>query len=336
MTAVAAAVVRELLISPTSNVISTHAEEHNTPRRAPSCRPPSRQHKKIRSPAFDRTQMEDQSRCVAGIRPPDPVFLDVTSTVHLHHESVAGQGPCMLLLHGMLSSRFQWMPNLVALSTRTRPTTLELWGHGRSPTPVSETDYSVEAYVDQFERVRKLSGASDVIMIGQSFGAGLAMHYAIQHPQRVRALIITNSISAFSSSSDDATRLSRERMVRKIEEGGADAIRALPMHPIHAKRLAHELKAQLVAAADAVDPVGVARSIRLTAPHASVAGLLDRVTCPLLLVNGQYETGFQKHRDFAAKAIARCVVADLPAGHAVNLEAAAAFDQAVLDFLSKT
>lgn len=240
----------------------------------------------------------------------------------------------MLLLHGMLSSRFQWMPNLSALSARTRPIALELWGHGWSPTPASERDYSVEAYVEQSERVRRLSGASEVIMVGQSFGAGLAMHYAIEHPRRVRSLIVTNSISAFSSSSDDAGRLARERMAKAIEEGGMDAIRALSMHPRYAKRLGPELKAQLVAAADAVDPVGVARSIRLTASQASVAGLLDRVTCPLLLINGQYETGFQKYRHIAVEAIPRCVVVDLPAGHAVNLEAAAAFDQAVLDFLS--
>ena len=54
----------------------------------------------------------------------------------LHHEATGGEGPCLLLLHGMLSSRFQWTPNLDALVAHTRPTLLELWGHGLSPTPV--------------------------------------------------------------------------------------------------------------------------------------------------------------------------------------------------------
>lgn len=242
----------------------------------------------------------------------------------------------MLLLHGMLSSRFQWAPNLAALSSRTRPVLLELWGHGRSPTPALDTDYSVEAYVAEFERIRVLMGVPEVLMAGQSFGAGLAMHYAIRHPQRVRALVITNSISAFNNPDEDGTRQARERMAREIEAGGAKAVRALPMHPRHAKRIPQDLKAQLVAAADAVDPVAVARSMRLTAPQSSVAGLLHHIACPVLLVNGRYEAGFQKYRDFAAAGIVRCEVADLPAGHAVNLEAATAFDQAVFDFLSKT
>ena len=242
----------------------------------------------------------------------------------------------MLLLHGMLSSRLQWAPNIAALSTRTRLVLLELWGHGRSPTPALDADYSVDAYVAEFERVRVLMGAADVIMAGQSFGAGLAMHYAIRHPQRVRALVITNSISAFNNPCDDGPRQARERMASEIEAGGAAAIRALPMHPRHAKRIPQDIKAQLVAAADAVDPVAVVRSIRLTAPQTSVARLLHHIACPVLLVNGRNEAGFQRYRNIAAAGIARCEVVDLLAGHAVNLEAAMAFDQAVLDFLSRT
>jgi pimeloyl-ACP methyl ester carboxylesterase len=242
----------------------------------------------------------------------------------------------MLLLHGMLSSRVQWTPNVAALSTRTRPILLELWGHGRSPTPAVDTDYSVEAYVAEFERIRVLIGASDVVMAGQSFGAGLAMHYAIRHPQRVRALVITNSISAFSNPRDEGLRHARERMASEIDANGETAIRALPIHPCNARRVPQDIKAQLVAAADAADPQAVARSIRLTAPQALVAGLMHRIACPVLLVNGRHETRFQRYRDIAAAGIARCEVADVAAGHAVNLEAPMAFDQAVLDFLSKS
>jgi pimeloyl-ACP methyl ester carboxylesterase len=257
------------------------------------------------------------------------------SPARLHHESAGGDGPYMLLLHGMLSSRLQWAPNLAALSTRSRPVLLELWGHGRSPTPALDADYSVEAYVAEFERIRALMGAPDVVMAGQSFGAGLAMHYAIRHPQRVRAVVITNSISAFNDPHDAALRQARERMAGEVEAGGLTAIRALPIHPRNAKRLPEDLREQLVAAADAVDPAAVARSIRLTAPQASVAGLMHRIVCPVLLVNGRHETRFQGYRDIVAAGIAHCEVADVPAGHAVNLEDAMAFDRAVLAFLSK-
>lgn len=182
----------------------------------------------------------------------------------------------------------------------------------------------------------RLMGVADVVMVGQSFGAGLAMHYAIRHPQRVRALVITKCISAFNNPCDDGPRQARERMASEIEAGGAAAIRSLPMHPRHAKRIPQDIKARPVAATDAVDPVAVVRSIRLTAPQTSVARLLHHIACPVLLVNGRNEAGFQRYRDIAAAGIARCEVVDLVAGHAVNLEAAMAFDQAVLDFLSRT
>ena len=56
---------------------------------------------------------------------------------------------------------------------------------------------------------------------------------------------------------------------------------------------------------------------------------------PTLIVNGRYEKSFQPDRAFALATIPGLEVVDLDAGHSVNIEAAAGFDAAVIDFASR-
>jgi 2-succinyl-6-hydroxy-2,4-cyclohexadiene-1-carboxylate synthase len=55
--------------------------------------------------------------------------------MQLYYDIHDGTGPYVLMVHGFLSSRAQWRPNLAALACVTRPVVLELWGHARSPAP---------------------------------------------------------------------------------------------------------------------------------------------------------------------------------------------------------
>ena len=60
----------------------------------------------------------------------------------LYYEVHDGDGPHLLLVHGILCSRALWMPNLEALSTVARPVVVELFGHGRSPSPEDADAYT--------------------------------------------------------------------------------------------------------------------------------------------------------------------------------------------------
>ena len=72
----------------------------------------------------------------------------------LYYEVRGTGGPFLLLVHGLLSSRSQWIPNVEALSKFCRPVMVELFGHGRSPTPEDPQLYSPDYYVLEFERIR--------------------------------------------------------------------------------------------------------------------------------------------------------------------------------------
>ncbi|PON15417.1 hypothetical protein C2W62_23895 [Candidatus Entotheonella serta] len=62
-----------------------------------------------------------------------------------HYDIHDGTGPYLLMVHGFLSSRSQWKLNLDALCQVSRPVVVELWGHGRSPSPDDPHCYHSDA-----------------------------------------------------------------------------------------------------------------------------------------------------------------------------------------------
>jgi 2-succinyl-6-hydroxy-2,4-cyclohexadiene-1-carboxylate synthase len=242
-----------------------------------------------------------------------------------------GRGPFMLLVHGFLSSRAQWMLNLEALSEVCQPIVLELYGHGRSPAPAEPAAYTVSAYLAAFEAIREKVGTERWFVCGQSFGGGLTIRYALAHRDRLHGLIFTNSVSALS-------RLEPEEMERRatlIEQGGRAGLESMRIHPRHARRLPAEVKAELVADAALIAPEGIAHSIRVTRTDLYAGDELHQLALPVLLVNGRGEAAFQPLRDKAAAEIPNCRVADLDGGHSVNIDAAEGFNRAVAAFVSE-
>jgi pimeloyl-ACP methyl ester carboxylesterase len=245
---------------------------------------------------------------------------------HLHFEIDAdGRRPVLLLLHGFLSSNLQWDPNRDRLREHFRLTGTELWGHGKSPAPRASERYRVESYVAELERIRVELGVERWLVCGQSFGAGITIRYALAHPERVRGLILTNSRSALNDVGHDA----REN---GLEAWQALDRRVLPYHPCHARRLPSDLRGRMEAAADAIPAYALWQGTATTARDLSCRRLGAQLQVPTLLVNGRYDRRFQSDRDFALETIPDLEVVDLDAGHAVNIEAAAAFDRAVIDF----
>lgn len=245
-----------------------------------------------------------------------------------------GTGPYLLLVHGFLSSRAQWMHNIEALKSVCRPVVLELYGHGRSPAPVEPEHYVPSHYTLLFEKIRESLGANRWFVLGYSLGAGLTIRYSLNHPDRVLGSMFTNSMSAFSP--EAASREYRddpEHLVAHYESGGHAALEEIYVHPKHAKRLDHDIKSALLSDCEMVSPAGVARTIAYTNGYASVRNDLHANQVPSMLLHGVYEKRFHEHRDFVAENMPNLRVQPVNAGHAVNAEAANEFNEAVMNFV---
>jgi len=252
----------------------------------------------------------------------------------LHYDVHDGDGPYVLLVHGFLSSRAQWTPNIAALSTIARPVVVELLGHARSPSPDDPAAYTPDGYVRAFERIREDLRAERWFICGQSLGAALTLRYTLEHPARAIAQVFTNSTSALAEDGWGAQiRPAMEAQGARLEEQGRGVIDAHPLNPARSKRLATELRAEFEHDVAMHSPHGLAMTGLHTIPTSSVRGRIGENTVPTMLVVGERESRFEPHRAFAEREMPLLTVVGLEGGHAVNIDAAPAFDAAVVEFL---
>ncbi len=254
----------------------------------------------------------------------------------LYYETHGTQGPYVLLVHGFLSSRAQWLPNLPALTGFCRPVVIELFGHGRSPTPDDPTSYTPRHYVDEFETIRVALGCERWFVCGQSLGAALTLRYAFDRPDRVLAHVFTNSNSALAEREwANLVRPAMEAQARGLEAQGRAALAQHPFNPARARHLPAAVKTALVDDYNLHDVHGVAHTGLYTIPDSSVRERVAENDAPALLVVGEREERFASHRRFAEENMPHLKVLGLDAGHAVKHQAAHEFNVAVEEFLKR-
>jgi len=237
-------------------------------------------------------------------------------------------GPTLALIHGFMSSNAQWDLNVDRLGAELRLVLIELRGHGDSPAPEDPARYERAVTVASIDEVREAVGCDAWWIGGHSLGGATAIRYAIDHPDRVRGLIYTNTRAAYS------TPRNTTDVVSTVTEGLGD-LRSLPYHPIHAKRFPEDLKAKMVAIADNMAPHAIRNTVAAR-NGASSRNDQHRLSMPVLLVNGRYERNFQKYIEVAREQISDLEIVELEGGHSVNIEQAEGFDQAVLAFVART
>ena len=103
----------------------------------------------------------------------------------------AGEGPLIVLLHGITGSSATWNKIIPRLSDHYTVIAPDLLGHGESAKPPG--DYSLGAYANL---VRDLLEALDLkrgTIVGHSLGGGVALQFAYQFPERCERLVLVSS-----------------------------------------------------------------------------------------------------------------------------------------------
>lgn len=114
-------------------------------------------------------------------------------SIHGHEVGyrMAGEGPTLLLVHGMAGSSRTWREVMPALARDHRVLAPDLLGHGESAKPLG--DYSLGAFASGLRDLLAVLGIDAVTVVGQSLGGGVAMQLAYQHPELVQRLVLVGS-----------------------------------------------------------------------------------------------------------------------------------------------
>ena len=250
------------------------------------------------------------------------------------HIDVDGDGPVVLLMHGLGGSARNWGPQVRALRDTHRVVRFDARGHGRSEALADPEAYRPEEFVADVGRVLDQVGAPRATLGGLSMGAGVALRFALANPERVSSLVL----AAFPGSLDGAGFASvalpfADAIERRgLEAAGAEFVWGDESRLDSAGRLVKQGFMEH-------PPHGIMWTLRnLVAAQPSVEELapaLGGLHIPALVVVGARDRGSLEPSRRLADALpdARLVVVP-DAGHVVNLQAPKEFNAALLQFLA--
>src|SRR3954470_22537585 len=121
------------------------------------------------------------------------VFAAWQMDLHGHRVDyrMAGEGPPVVLIHGMVNSSRHWEAVARQLASDYTVIAPDLIGHGDSATP--RGDYSLGAHAAAIRDLLAVIGIERATIIGHSLGGGVAMQFFWQFPQRVERLALVSS-----------------------------------------------------------------------------------------------------------------------------------------------
>ncbi len=104
---------------------------------------------------------------------------------------MTGEGPPVVLIHGMINSSRHWAKVADQLAAEYTVIAPDLIGHGEASTP--RGDYSLGAHAASIRDLLAAIGIERATIAGHSLGGGVAMQFFYQFPQRTERLILISS-----------------------------------------------------------------------------------------------------------------------------------------------
>lgn len=122
-------------------------------------------------------------------------YVTTDDNAEVHYLDSGGEGPVVLLLHGVFVDSEMWAPQVRSLAPDYRIIRIDARGHGKTTDPGVPFDYWRLAW-DCWAVVNHL-GIEKLLAVGGQFQGGwIAMRMALQHPSRVRGLILIGTTAA--------------------------------------------------------------------------------------------------------------------------------------------
>ena len=110
---------------------------------------------------------------------------------HQAHYLKAGSGPPVVLIHGGASDSRDWVSTIAALSNRYSLYAPDLIGFGQSDR--TRDGYYFSDFTEFIMGFLDTLGLEKPALVGHSFGGRLCLEIALQHPEKVRKLVLVHA-----------------------------------------------------------------------------------------------------------------------------------------------
>lgn len=198
----------------------------------------------------------------------------------------AGEGPPLVLLHGIGGNSIQWRHQLAGLSDMFTVVAWDAPGYGESSDPAE--DWSMADHAERLAGFMDALEISRAHVLGQSWGGVLALELYRRQPQRIRSLILSDTFPGGRSQPEEKrlrdleSRLaSVERMTpREMARGRAPALLA----PGASADVAREVEDMLAE----IRPTGY-RMAAIVLADADERDVLPAIQVPTLVITGEHD-----------------------------------------------
>ena len=192
-------------------------------------------------PADDRAAREAVRQL--GIEAEYPFRHGFVATPHGRmHYAEAGRGAPVLCLHGNPTWSFLYREFLRGLAPDQRVVAPDLIGFGLSQKLSDPDAYTIEGHIEDVSALVEALDLREIVLVFQDWGGPIGLGVAARHPERVRALVVMNTVG--------------------FVPDGANGFPPLALRVLRAPVLGEQLVQGLGIAHRAFLPAGIAKSER--------------------------------------------------------------------------
>jgi 2-succinyl-6-hydroxy-2,4-cyclohexadiene-1-carboxylate synthase len=248
----------------------------------------------------------------------------------------------VLMLHGFSGSLDDWREIHGLLNPNFNYIGLDLVGHGNSDSPVNVDKYSPQALSNQINDFLINLSIEQVIICAYSMGGRATLSFAINHPNKIRGLILEGTTAGIEREKIRSERIkSDEELADYIDSHNIEEFAELWMSKEifnTQRRFSNEKLKNIREKITLNSKNGLANSLRGfgTGRMGYLGSRLNQINCPVLLVTGELDTKFTKMNSVLKKKFPNAKHKIIKnAGHNTHIEEPGKFVTIINDFLRK-
>jgi len=254
---------------------------------------------------------------------------------HLDGES----GPVILILNGIMMSTASWA-DFVPVYTENGYRVLRVDFRDQGLSDSYPEDYRIDIHVEDIIELMDQLELEQVIPVGISYGGMVAMLMAIEYPERIKSMVLANTVARVTPYLKAASQAWQE--AADLKDGRKFFKLAMPFiySDYFYKHNQEFLASREEILADVLDEKWLTRFNRLaeSSYDFDIENQLAKIEMPVLLVAGERDilTPLEKMKEIADEIADSRLITINDAGHASCYEKMDEFNTAVLGHLALT
>ena len=248
----------------------------------------------------------------------------------------------LILLHGFTGSVNDWKKTAKLVDDRFNKIAVDLIGHGKSDTPIEIDKYSASSKNSQLLDIINHFTKGKVILLGYSMGGRAALSFAINHPDKIKGMILESTSTGIEKPAEREERIKSDEELAEFIE--TNSIEIFIDHWMNLeifgtqKRFSNDLLQKLRSEKMQNSSIGLAQSLRGfgTGRMPYLGNKLSLLDFPVLLITGELDPKFTKINKELVKKFPSARHQILQnAGHNVHLEETGKFAETANGFLNQ-